>query len=619
MDYKLYKNGCWDIYGENIQLYNIYPAINGSQISPVNVLLKDNTLLYQLEDGSIELSFLKNEKDIEIICTVRKIKSIHDIEPIASARVKGSETAFIQGFGMEGPSGCKHIDYEILTSNGLVSLYNDNTSLFVYAIDHRHYINRYSIKKTKSLFADDTICFSGGFNLENTTADNIVLPSLFFTEEKVLATGLKKCAKKIAEQMEARTINPPAFHWCSWYYLYQNLSQKLLEEYLDGFKEVQDISFRYIQIDAGYAPSPGDWLLENHLFPEGLKKAAKTIMDAGYQPGIWIAPFMVGDKSKLYKDHSDWMLHDLEGNLITEIRSYNEPKVWGNLDSNYYVLDTSNPDALAYLKEVFQTLKKWGFTLYKTDFMFWNMHDTSKVRRFDSSMTSVEIFRNTLKTIREAIGEESYLLGCIAPFMPFIGYADGMRIAGDVGAQWANEFGPVNMINEIVADNYFNNIYWQNDPDSVLLRDFDIFLKPHEIKSLALLQALSGGAITTSDPIYRIAKDRIELLRFIVPKGKVCPEFPYLTENREDILLIHKLKKGNLLYALNPSDRPLTVVYYFKELFEQKEWYVTEYGNDMSEKSSLYVATLKPHDAVLIFLTESPMQEFPKNLWELDN
>lgn len=196
---------------------------------------------------------------------------------------------------------------------------------------------------------------------------------------------------------------------------------------------------------------------------QGLKKAAETIINAGYEPGVWIAPFIVGDQSGLCKNHPDWLLHDLEGNLVTEIRSYNEPKVWGNLDSNYYVLDTSHPEALAYLKEVFQTLKKWGFSMYKTDFMLWNMHDTSKVQRFDSSMTSVEILRNTLKTIREAIGEESYLLGCIAPFLPFIGYADGMRIAGDVGAQWAEDYGPVNMIRELAADNYFNNIYWQND------------------------------------------------------------------------------------------------------------------------------------------------------------
>ena len=62
--------------------------------------------------------------------------------------------------------------------------------------------------------------------------------------------------------------------------------------------------------------------------------------------------------------------------------------------------------------------------------MLWNMHDSSTVRRFDPALTSVQIMRNTLEVIRSAIGDESYLLSCIAPFMPFIGYADGMRLAG---------------------------------------------------------------------------------------------------------------------------------------------------------------------------------------------
>lgn len=272
MDYKLHKNGCFDIYGENVQLYNIYPAINGLSLSPVSVSVKGDTLTYQLEKGSIELCFVKTEREVEVICSVCEVKGIHDIEPIANANVKGTDSVFIQGFGMEGPSGCNSIGYEMLSSNGLISLYKENAALFVYATDHKHYINRYSVRKTKSLFANDRVCFSGGFNLENTVESNINLPSIFFTEEETLATGLKNCAKKVAATMGAREAKPPVFHWCSWYYLYHNLSQKLLEEYLDGFKEVEDIPFRYIQIDAGYTPSIGDWLLPNHLFPEGLKK-----------------------------------------------------------------------------------------------------------------------------------------------------------------------------------------------------------------------------------------------------------------------------------------------------------------------------------------------------------
>ena len=623
MNYRLHRNGQWDILGNYVQVLNAYPAVNGARLSPVNVSVGDDFIMYQLETGQIRLDFFQRDGRVEVRCSVCGLRGIHDIELFADAAVENAENAFVQGFGMEGPSGCRSVRTEDkkgkekeLMSNGLIALFNDDGAFFVYALDHRHYVNRYCVGTCEKMFADESVYLSGGFNLENTAGDELTLPAVYFTEEKTLFDGLQNCAGKIAENMGARTTKPPVFHWCSWYYLYQNLSQEILEEYLAGFRKAEKDAFRYIQIDAGYTPHLGDWLLPNHLFPEGLEKAAKTILDAGYEAGVWIAPFIVGDQSELFKTHPDWILRDLEGRPVTRIQSYNEPKVWGSIDCNYYVLDTSHPDALSYLEKVFRTLKAWGFSLFKTDFMLWNMYDTSKVRRYDSSLTSVEILRNTLKMIREAIGEESYLLGCIAPFLPFIGYADGMRIAGDVGAQWAEDYGPVNMLRELQADTYFNHIYWQNDPDSVLLRDFAIHLQPHEIYSLALLQALSGGAVTTSDPIHEISEERRELLHFITPREKVRPQLPYFGQEREDIVLLHRLKQGNLLYAMNPTDRPLTVVYRFQEFFQEKEWYIRTYGGNASEKSELYTTILKPHDCVLLFLTRQPLERVPENLWE---
>lgn len=615
MKFRLYKDGRWDVLGEGIQLCGAYPAIDGIPVSPVRVLVESHTVLYQLEEGCVRLQFLEAEDLVEVRCTIQGLPKIHDIEPIANALAVNAKHAFVQGFGMGDWSGCVEIGKETSESNGLIALYHGESSLFAYVLDHRHYINRYCVGMAKSLFGEGAVRFSGGFRLEGTAEGTMELPSFFFMETPKLVAGLKSCAEKIASFMGARAVKPPAFYWCSWYYLYQNLDQGLLEEYVGGFRKA-GIPFSHIQIDAGYAADLGDWLYPSHHFPEGLKKAARTVLDAGYEPGIWIGPFMVGDQSELFRRHPDWILRDLEGNPVTELKSYNEPKLWGSRDGNYYVLDTSHPQALAYLKEVFLTLKKWGFTLYKTDFMLWNMHDTSKVRRFNSRLTSVEIFRNTLKTIREAIGEDSYLLGCIAPFLPFIGYADGMRIAGDVGAQWAEDFGPVNMIRILAAEHYFNHVYWQNDPDSVLLREFDIDLKPHEIRSLALLQALSGGMVTASDPIHRIAKDRAELLRFIVPKDKAFPQYPYFTQMREEIVLIHRLPQGNLLFAMNPTERPVTVFYRFADFFDEGEWYVRQYGADGSGKSEMYAGVLPSHDSVLLFLTGRRLDQEPENLWE---
>ena len=52
----------------------------------------------------------------------------------------------------------------------------------------------------------------------------------------------------------------------------------------------------------------------------------------------------------------------------------------------------------------------------------------------------MEYVRDVLDMIREEIGEESFWLGCIAPYAPFIGLADAMRIAADVSEERLRRF-----------------------------------------------------------------------------------------------------------------------------------------------------------------------------------
>lgn len=631
MNYRLHTDGSFDITGLFQELHHAYPAIEGRSIHALHVDVTENTIIYQLPEASIRLQFSIHDNKLEIRTVLKGLTGIHDFEIIGNADVEGAGQVFIQGFGMEGPSGLYSLQEqfkdlaseqakELPISHGITAIGDDKGYLFAYATDHTRYSTCFRTSPSSSLF-DKKHTFTCAVNLEGTTTGIQELPVLSITEDTDLARGLGSCAKEIAGQMKARRVLPPAFHWCSWYYLYQNLDQETLEDYCEKFRDHKEIPFKYIQIDAGYCPSRGDWLTPNHLFPGGLKQAAATILKAGFQPGIWIAPFMVGDRSELIRKHPDWILTDLKGNRISMIESYTEPKVWGNLDSNYYVLDASHPEALAYLKTVFETFRSWGFTLFKTDFMLWNMQDSSTVRRHDPTLTSVEIMRNVLKVIRDAIGDESYLLGCIAPYMPFIGYADGMRIAGDVGAQWAETFGPVNLLQEIPADNYFQNIFWQNDPDSVLLRDFETNLTLEETRSLALLQAVSGGCITTSDPIHLISEDRREILRMIKPEGYVKPEFPYFSGKQEELVILHRLEQGNLLYILNPTDREIPVMLELKELLGDNNWYQYRFNWDedtaaASVMKEFFLERIAPHDSVLLFISREPLTARPSNLWK---
>lgn len=630
MQLQIHVDGSWDMEGEYWSIRGIVPCVDGYPVRPVRVAVSpDRTIVYELEEGSLTVTLRQLENQVSVACRLQGMSHIHDVEPIGCGRLthqpgntvpeEGRLKVFAQGFGMEGPSGCDSVEMTEKDSYGLMAVYEEDRILLLYSMDHTRFTNCYSAGFRERAFRQKAVELTGGFNLEGTGEEELTLPEIYLEEitGRPLEKVLRDCAEKIAGYMGVGSKKLPAYHWCSWYYHYQNMSQKLLEEYVKEFPQIAP-GLQTIQIDAGYCPSLGDWLLPNHLFPDGLKQAAETIREAGYLPGIWIGPFMVGDQSVLYREHPDWILRDLQGNPVTRIRSYNEPKAWGNPDGNYYVLDTSHPEALLYLRKVFRTLKRWGFRLFKTDFMLWNMIDSSQVQRFDPSKTSVEILRNTLKMIREEIGEESYLLGCIAPFLPFLGYADGMRIAGDVGAQWEGAYGPLNLLQELVADNYFQNIYWQNDPDSMLLREFDIFLKPQETQSMALLQAVSGGVVTCSDPLQQLSKERQEFFRFLRPgTEKQTPQLPYFGENREELVLTHRLEQGNLLFVMNPTDRKITEVYDLKELFAEDGWYVRKWKEkeDSVQESRLFL-TLKPHESALFFLTKAPLDREPENLWD---
>ena len=257
--------------------------------------------------------------------------------------------------------------------------------------------------------------------------------------------------------------------------------------------------------------------------------------------------------------------------------------------------------------------------MFKTDFMLWNMYDSALVRRYDPGKTSVEIMRTVLAEIRGAIGEESYLLGCIAPLMPFIGYADGMRLAGDCGAQWADTYGPVNMLQELPCGNYFNHLFWQNDPDAMLLRDFDTMLKPEEVWSLALLQAISGGVVSTSDPVHLLGEDRKRLLKLVEPHDHVTPQNRCFGLDRKELIITHSLRQGNILFIMNPTDEPLTVVQRMSDLFGKDcKWHIGHLdlsGAWSSEQEDLFAQTIMPHQSKLMFVTKEPLRSAPENLW----
>ena len=64
----------------------------------------------------------------------------------------------------------------------------------------------------------------------------------------------------------------------------------------------------------------GDWVVNPHKFPNGLKPLIDHVHSLGMDFGLWVEPEMVNADSDLYRAHPDWVLH-FDGRPRSELRN----------------------------------------------------------------------------------------------------------------------------------------------------------------------------------------------------------------------------------------------------------------------------------------------------------
>lgn len=103
--------------------------------------------------------------------------------------------------------------------------------------------------------------------------------------------------------------------------------------------------------------SLGDWTEHPSKFPAGLGKLAQKLKLKNLQLGIWMEPEMVSERSVLFRDHPDWVLHDPR-----------RPKVEGR---HQLVLDLSRVEVQDHVIETVSAV------LHKSDnirYLKWDMN-----------------------------------------------------------------------------------------------------------------------------------------------------------------------------------------------------------------------------------------------------
>lgn len=313
--------------------------------------------------------------------------------------------------------------------------------------------------------------------------EQVIHPEKTETTEKVWwgqgdeETQLANYAYAIAEEMKIEKVKPRVKALCCSYYWNGNyIDEELINKELDAIEKFEPrLELDYIQLDAGYSSQWGDWLDTKERFPNGLDKMANKIMKMGYKPGIWLAPFVANPRSALYRDKNHWFLKDNKGKdyearFTTPIDRYIE-------SMSYRTLDPTHPEVENYLRETFGKFREWGYTYYKLDFMY----PVCLFKNYYKNMTRAEALSYGMQLIREAIGEDAYILTAVSPLSPLVGIVDSARMGVDTLTPFLTSFPRIQkkvnnyMLNQNLNSNllrkHFNNILWVNDPDVLIFRD----------------------------------------------------------------------------------------------------------------------------------------------------
>ncbi len=397
------------------------------------------------------------------------------------------------------------------------------------------------------------------------------------------------------------------FVYSTWYYYGETVTEADVDENLCEI-EKKKLPFDVFQIDSGWEKTHGDWEA-NDKFPSGMKAVADRIKTLGMTAGIWTCPFTVEFDSDVFRAHPAWFLRDAKGEFIRF-----------RINCDFAVMDVTNPEALAWVRGLYEKLRDWGYDYHKLDFTraaF--MYD--KCERYDRSVTITQAYQKAMKIIREAIGKRAYLVVCGGMYDSLIGICDCQRTGSDVKSMWLDMNGKTPKIPFTVKQNSFRcfmNGWWHNDADALMVRRDPVGAAvPHlsmgtltddEAELFCANQYFSGGMISSSERLTLIDEDRLLLLRRLYPilDTKVKPLGLFGGERFISSFLV-EVGGWVTLCALNWSDAEKPLVFTVPENFGAQTVLAAGYYSKCLTRGlrageTVRFGTLRPHSVEVIKL-----------------
>jgi alpha-galactosidase len=364
-------------------------------------------------------------------------------------------------------------------------------------------------------------------------------------EELMVASGsdraklLAAVGDRLAAQHPRLSSSTPPTGWCSWYCFGPRVTAQQVLDNLDAIAKTLP-GLKYVQIDDGYQSAMGDWLETGNAFGGNVRSVLDAIRRRGFEPAIWVAPFVAEEQSGVFTQHPDWFIKDAAGSPLRSDRV----TFGGWRRGPWYALDGTHPDVQRHFENLFRTMRRdWGCTYFKLDANFWGaMHGG---RFHDPRATRVEAYRRGMQAIGRGAGD-AFLLGCNHPIWPSAGLIHGSRSSNDIKRSWDRV---MTTARQNLSRNWQNGRVWWNDPDAVVLAGE---LTDVECVFHATAIYASGGMVLSGDDLTAIPAARAEMLKKLLPPTGVAAEF----EDERLHVGVVRLPSARMYCLFNWDDAP---------------------------------------------------------------
>lgn len=353
---------------------------------------------------------------------------------------------------------------------------------------------------------------------------------------------LARLAAQIEKNHPRLRFRAPPTGWCSWYCFGPRVTATQVLDNLD-FIARQTPGLKYVQIDDGYQPAMGDWLETGTAFGGDVQGVLRQIRERGFQPAIWVAPFIAEARSTVFRQHPDWFIQGADGKpLRSDLVTFG-----GWRRGPWYALDGTHPEVQQHLENVFRTMRqRWGVTYFKLDANYWGAMQSGRFH--DPKATRVEAYRRGMQAVLRGAGD-AFILGCNHPLWPSFGLIHGSRDSDDISRKWETI---KHVSRQGLYRNWQNGKLWWNDPDAVVLVG-----RPteEEVRFHATVALASGGMLLSGDDLPNLPPDRLAMLRKLIPPSGTAARF------EDDTFTIGRiaLKDRTLICLLNWDDQPKSI------------------------------------------------------------